>query len=100
MTETADTAGATLAPDEAAAARALLEARYGAAEAPAGILLNDTIAGLLNHRSVRAFTQEPLPDGLIETLVAAAQSAPSSSNLQTFSVVAVESSSRSVWPAR
>ncbi|MFG1264252.1 NADPH-dependent oxidoreductase [Xanthobacter aminoxidans] len=90
MTETADTSGATLAPHEAAAARALLEARYGAAEAPASILLNDTIAGLLNHRTVRAFTKEPLPEGLIETLVAAAQSAPSSSNLQTFSVVAVE----------
>lgn len=73
-----------------AAARALLEARYGAAEAPAGILINDTIAGLLSHRSVRAFSDRPLPDGLIETLVAAAQSAPSSSNLQTFSVVAIE----------
>lgn len=86
MTEATE---APLAPDEADA-RSLLEARYGAAEAPASILLNDTIAGLLNHRSVRAFTKEPLPDGLLETLVAAAQSASSSSNLQTFSVVAVE----------
>lgn len=72
------------------AAEALLEARYGAKEAPAGILLNDTIAALLSHRTVRAFTDRALPDGLIETLVAAAQSAPSSSNLQTFSVVAIE----------
>lgn len=71
-------------------ARALLVDRYGSAEAPAGLLLNDTIAGLLSHRSVRAFSDRPLPEGLIETLVAAAQSAPSSSNLQTFSVVAVE----------
>ncbi|QRG09342.1 NADPH-dependent oxidoreductase [Xanthobacter dioxanivorans] len=71
-------------------ARALLEARYGAAEAPQGLLLNDTIAGLLAHRSVRAFSDRALPEGLIETLVAAAQSASSSSNLQTFSVVAVE----------
>lgn len=78
------------APAPSADARALLEARYGAAEAPAGILLNDTVAALLSHRTVRAFSDRPLPEGLIETLVAAAQSAPSSSNLQTFSVVAVE----------
>lgn len=76
------------APD--ATARALLEARYGAAAAPAHLLLNDTIAGLLSHRSVRAFSSRALPEGLVETLAAAAQSAASSSNLQTFSVVAVE----------
>lgn len=69
---------------------ALLEARYGAAEAPAHLLLTETIAGLLAHRSVRAFSDRALPEGLIETLVAAAQSASSSSNLQTFSVVSVE----------
>ncbi|MDI4664013.1 NADPH-dependent oxidoreductase [Xanthobacter autotrophicus] len=78
------------APAPSADARAVLEARYGAAEAPAHILLNDTIAALLAHRSVRAFSDRALPEGLIETLAAAAQSAPSSSNLQTFSVVAVE----------
>lgn len=68
----------------------LLAERYGADEVPADILLNETIAGLLAHRSVRAFSDRPLPVGLLETLVAAAQSAPSSSNLQTFSLVAVE----------
>ncbi len=71
-------------------ARSLLDARYGADETPQGILINPTIAGLIAHRSVRAFLDRPLPEGLVETLVAAAQSAPSSSNLQTFSVVAVE----------
>ncbi|MFG1378260.1 NADPH-dependent oxidoreductase [Xanthobacter autotrophicus] len=86
----ADTEAARRPAPGADAGRALLEARYGVAEAPAGILLNDTIAGLLSHRSVRAFAHRPLPEGLLETLVAAAQSAPSSSNLQTFSVVAVE----------
>lgn len=78
-------------PSDASDARALLEARYGSAEAQHGVILNDTIAGLLAHRSVRAFVDRALPEGLIETLVAAAQSASSSSNLQTFSVVAVES---------
>lgn len=73
-----------------ASARELLDARYGAAEAPADVLLTDTIAGLLAHRSVRAFSGRPLPANLVETLAAAAQSASSSSNLQAFSVVAVE----------
>ncbi len=69
-----------------------LKARYGAeiARAVADGPWNDVIAGLLAHRTVRAFRSDPLPDGLLETLVAAAQSAPSSSNLQTWSVVAVE----------
>lgn len=55
---------------------------------------NDVVAGLVNHRSVRDFTATPLPRGLIETLVAAAQSAASSSNLQTWSVIAVEEPAR------
>jgi len=80
----------TIAVSDPHSARALLEARYGAAEAPRDILFNDTIAGLLAHRSVRAFSDQPLPAGLLETVAAAAQSASSSSNLQTFSVVAVE----------
>jgi len=44
---------------------------------------------ILNHRSVRAFLPRPLPQGTLELLVAAAQSASSSSNLQFWSVVAV-----------
>ena len=52
------------------------------------------VAGLLNHRSVRNFAATALPQGLVETLVAAAQSAASSSNLQTWSVVAVENPAR------
>jgi nitroreductase len=55
---------------------------------------NDVVAGLVAHRSVRNFVSTPLPPGLVETLVAAAQSASSSSNLQTWSVVAVEDPAR------
>lgn len=73
-----------------AEAERLLAERYGSTQPHAHLLLNATIEGLLSHRSVRAFSDRPLPEGLIETLVAAAQSAPSSSNLQTFSLVAVE----------
>lgn len=81
---------ATLKSVTADIAADLLAARYGAGALPDAPLLNDTIAGLLAHRSVRAFSDQKLPEGLLETLVAAAQSAPSSSNLQVWSVVAVE----------
>ena len=47
------------------------------------------LSQLLSHRSVRAFQDQPLPPGTLAALVAAAQSAASSSNLQAFSVVAV-----------
>jgi nitroreductase len=66
-----------------------IAARYGPSAGPADILWNDTIADLLAHRSVRAFLPDALPDHILETLVAAGQSAPSSSNLQLWSVVAV-----------
>jgi nitroreductase len=55
---------------------------------------NDTLDVLLSHRSVRAYLSDPLPEGAVETLVAAAQSASSSSNLQCWSVVAVEDPDR------
>lgn len=72
----------------------LLHARYGdaapAARLPGGAL----VESLLAHRTVRAFSSQPLPDGTLPALVAAAQSAPTSSNLQTWSVVAVEDPAR------
>lgn len=52
------------------------------------------IAQLLSHRSVRAFLPDRLPEDTLQTLVAAAQSAASSSNLQTWSVVAVKDAAR------
>lgn len=74
--------------DTIAAARAFA-ARYGAAASPLPGPWNATIASLLDHRSVRAYRPDPLPPGTLETLVAAAQSAATSSNLQTWSVVSV-----------
>jgi nitroreductase len=55
---------------------------------------NDTLATIINHRSVRAFLPSPLPAGTLELLIAAAQSASTSSNLQLWSVVAVEEPER------
>lgn len=73
--------------------QAALALRYGA-DAPAGVRWNDTLAQLLAHRSVRAYLPDALPEGTVETLVAAAQSAASSSNLQLWSVVAVHDAAR------
>jgi nitroreductase len=71
-----------------------LAARYGEADAPPPSLWNGVIDQILSHRSVRAYRPDPLPAGAVETLVAAAQSAASSSNLQLWSVVAVRDRER------
>lgn len=55
---------------------------------------NDTLDALLSHRSVRSYLPDPVPDGTVELLVAAAQSAATSSNLQPWSVVAVTDPAR------
>ena len=65
-----------------------LARRYGAALPPAGPW-NEIIASLLDHRSVRGFLSDPLPAGTLETLIAAAQSAATSSNMQFWSAIAV-----------
>ena len=67
-----------------------LRARYGGGTelAEAGPW-NEVVGSLLGHRSVRAYKADALPVGTLETLVAAAQSAATSSNMQTWSVVAV-----------
>jgi nitroreductase len=90
--------------------RALLQERYGqeaaeieaaeieAAEIEAAEIevpeitgeTNEVLRALLSHKSVRRYRSEPLPPGMLEQLVAAGQSAASSSNLQTWSVVALE----------
>jgi nitroreductase len=71
-----------------------LSERYGGESPPSPPAWNETLDVLLSHRSVRRFLPEALTPGTLETLVAAAQSAASSSNLQTWSVVAVEDEAR------
>lgn len=93
MTETRD------APDLAD----LLRRRYGP-DAPG--VDTEVLPGrpvlqtLLAHKSVRAYTPGPLPPGTLEMLAVAAQSAASSSNLQTWSVVALEDPARKTEAAR
>ncbi len=74
--------------------KALLCERYGADAAPAAGEFNEVVRCLIAHRSVRAYLPDALPPGTIETLVAAAQSAATSSNMQTWSVIAVEDAGR------
>lgn len=72
----------------------LLRLRYGDSDSLPHVAWSETLELLLKHRSVRAYTPDPLPVGTLEAMVAAAQSASSSSNLQVWSVVAVEEHAR------
>jgi nitroreductase len=80
--------------ESAADAHTLLNRRNrdGALAAPQQ--WNEVLETILNHRSVRAFLPRALPDGTLELLIAAAQSASTSSNLQFWSVVAIQESER------
>jgi nitroreductase len=75
--------------------RQLLEQRYGKAhDVAARDALNPVLETILGHRSVRAYLSDALEPGTVELLSAAAQSAPSSSNLQVWSAVAVQDPAR------
>jgi len=67
--------------------------RYGDPTA-ALALSSDVLTLQLAHRSVRRFRPRPVTDDELAALVAAAQSAPTSSNLQPWSVVAVRDPER------
>lgn len=72
------------------------EARYGV-EPPPGV---PDLGGFLNHRSIRRFDSREVPETTIQALVAAAQSASTSSNLQLWSVVTVQEPERRAEIAR
>src|SRR5476649_2312507 len=77
----------SLAPALDAQKDALLR-RYGATGVPASGPWNEVIAAMLDHRSVRGYKPDSIPDGTLETMIAAAQSAATSSNMQWTSVIA------------
>lgn len=71
------------------------QARYGNASVPTlPQEWNSTLEVLLDHRTSRHYLPDALPAATVELLVAAAQSAPTSSNLQAWSVIAVEDKER------
>ncbi|HMF66908.1 MAG TPA: nitroreductase family protein, partial [Phyllobacterium sp.] len=73
----------------------LLQQRYGTQQELSGSLPETkVIETLLNHRSVRFYLPQSVPAPAVELAISAAQSAPSSSNLQAWSVVAIEDKDR------
>ena len=72
--------------------QALLKARFGS-EMP-GVEVPDAIAPLLDRRVVRRYTEQAVPDSLLDALLAAAQSAPAKSDLQQYSVVVMRDGPR------
>ncbi len=80
-------------PQDLALAADAISLRYGT-DLPQPAAWNATLATLLGHRSVRAYSDAPVSAATIDTLVAAAQSASTSSNLQVWSVVAVQDAAR------
>jgi FMN reductase [NAD(P)H] len=70
----------------------LLKARFGM-EMP-GVEVPDAIAPLLDRRVVRRYTDQDVPDSLLDALLAAAQSAPAKSDLQQYSVVVMRDKPR------
>jgi nitroreductase len=74
----------------------LVAARYGAGNEPATAASNAVIDSLLGHRSVRGYRPDKLKPGELELILAAAQAAATSSNLQTYSIVVVEDQAKKV----
>lgn len=70
-----------------------LELRYGTSAPQTEWVMNPIVAGILAHKSVRKFAPTSLPPNALEQIVAGAQSAATSSNLQTWSVIAIQESS-------
>jgi nitroreductase len=85
---------ASTPPNPAATSHALLSQRNRDGSLAVPAQWNQVLDTILNHRSVRGFLPQQLPDGTLETLVAAAQSASTSSNLQFWSVIAVQETER------
>lgn len=53
-------------------------------------LLNETIEVLTAHESIRAFQSKEIPVNLLQAITVAARSAPTSSNLQAYSIIVIK----------
>ena len=67
----------------------MLQDRYGLEPDVQAEYINQTIMGLLGRRVCRAFADRDLDEGLLNLLLACAQSAPTKSNLQQYSIIVV-----------
>ncbi|OBW95213.1 NADPH-dependent oxidoreductase [Gallibacterium salpingitidis] len=52
--------------------------------------MNQTIESLLNHRSIRSYTHQPVEEEKIDLIIRAAQAAPNWCNIQHVSIIAVQ----------
>lgn len=72
--------------------------RYGGADPGTTVSTDHEAAGtidlLLRHASVRSFADRPVPDEVVRTMIAAAQSASSSSHQQAWSVIEIRDPDR------
>ena len=75
-----------------AESQTLLRARFGI-DLP-GVEVPDAVAPLIDRRVTRRYTEQDVPDSLLDALLAAAQSAPAKSDLQQFSIVVMRDKSR------
>ncbi|MGK9052860.1 NADPH-dependent oxidoreductase [Neorhizobium petrolearium] len=82
------------APESAEAPTDLLRRRYGADQGSQTSDWNAVLETILSHRSIRTYLPKKVPESALQLIVAAAQSAPTSSSLQAWSVVAVEDADR------
>lgn len=90
MSDDARPSPATDSPGDAARRAQYLSDRYGAQPRPADLEWTPAVDTMLAHRSVRAFTPEPVTERQLATIIAAAQSAPTSSNLHLWSVIVID----------
>lgn len=74
--------------------RPLIEARFGHLpfEPPGNV--PDALAALLDRRVTRRYKPDAIPEALLSTVLAAAQSAPSKSDMQQFSIIVLEDTKR------
>ncbi len=70
--------------------KALIEARYGHLPFDPPAEIPDALGALLDRRVTRRYRAEPVPEALLDTVLAAASSAPSKSDMQQWSVVVLQ----------
>jgi nitroreductase/FMN reductase [NAD(P)H] len=74
--------------------RSLIEARFGHLPFEPPVEIPDGLATLLDRRVTRRYKPDAIPEPLLATVLAAAQSAPSKSDMQQFSIVVLEDAKR------
>jgi nitroreductase len=80
-----------------ATVRDRLWARYrddGLADRLSSVPWNNALDTMMSHRSIRSYLDNPISPETLELIIAAAQSAPTTSNLQAWSVIAIRDPDR------